>query len=411
MTTTTAAGPAHVPRHVVYVGAAGIAVVLAVIAARSFTAQDLEVYREAGRAVLDGHNPYTRVFDGVPYTYTPFSTLVLVPLALLSHAVGTIVITLVSLACYWFVMGRFVEAAWPDWDVEKRTQATGLVCLALLATESVSQTLGFGQINFILMAVVIADVARRKPSSWQGVVVGLATAFKLIPGIFIVYFLCTRRYRAAATAAASFAGTIAIGWLAMPSASYSYWLKGVGTDPRHIGGSAYLINESILGLFARPMGYVAAKPYWIAAAIPTLLIGMWVARALHDRVGEIAGITAAAVIGELTSPISWNHHWTWFVVPALLVGAEAWRRRSALLTAAVVVWSLPFYVAPYRFAPESNWSADHHTWWESALGSVYAAWALAALVIAAVWLRRTGRSGAAHGDVVDDQAGQVVTAR
>ena len=416
-TTAPAAAPARVPRQLVYLGAGGIAILLAVIAARSFTAQDLDVYRAAGRALLDGHNPYTHILGGtgVPYTYTPFSTLVFVPLALLSHTTGTIVITLVSLGCYWFVIGRFVEAALPEWDQTRRTEATALVCLALLATESVSQTLGFGQINFILMAVVVADVARRRPSAWQGIWVGFATAFKLIPGIFIVYLLCTRRFRAAATASAGFAATIAIGWIAMPAASHSYWLSGVGTDPRHIGGSAYLINESILGVFARPMGYVAARPYWIAAAIPTLLIGMWIARRMHDHVGEIAGITVAAVIGELTSPISWNHHWTWFVVPALFVGAEAWRRRSHALAIAVVVWSLPFYLAPYRLAPEANWSVDHHTWWESMLGSVYAAWALTALVIAAIWLRRrdrgADRSGAAHRHVVDDQARQVVTTR
>ena len=42
----------------------------------------------------------------------------------------------------------------------------------------------------------------------------------------------------------------------------------------------------------------------------------------------------------------------------------------------------------YRFAPEANWSANHHTWWESVLGSAYAAWALAGLAVAVVWVRR-----------------------
>ena len=83
-----------------------------------------------------------------------------------------------------------------------------LIAVAGVATafaftlEPFRQTLSFGQINIYLGLLVLVDllVLGRRGSKWTGIGIGLATAIKLTPGIFIIYLLVVGRWRAAITA-------------------------------------------------------------------------------------------------------------------------------------------------------------------------------------------------------------------
>ena len=96
------------------------------------------------------------------------------------------------------------------WRTGGRLGATlGLGAVALWL-EPVRQTLSFGQVNLLLMLLIVADLCLPDSRWWKGVGVGLAAGFKLTPLIFIPYLLLTRRFRAAAVAPAIFALTIAV---------------------------------------------------------------------------------------------------------------------------------------------------------------------------------------------------------
>ena len=58
----------------------------------------------------------------------------------------------------------------------------------------------FGQVDAVLAALAVADCAAVKPRWPRGALVGLATAVKLVPGVFIVYLWVSGRRRAARTA-------------------------------------------------------------------------------------------------------------------------------------------------------------------------------------------------------------------
>jgi len=51
----------------------------------------------------------------------------------------------------------------------------------------------------------LLDCCVRRPRWPRGALIGLATAIKLVPGVFIVYLLITGRRRAAAVSVATFA--------------------------------------------------------------------------------------------------------------------------------------------------------------------------------------------------------------
>ena len=69
-------------------------------------------------------------------------------------------------------------------------------------------TLSYGQVDILLAAAVLYDLTLPDSSRRKGAAIGLAAGIKLTPAIFVAYLLMTRRYQAAATAAAVFAATI-----------------------------------------------------------------------------------------------------------------------------------------------------------------------------------------------------------
>jgi len=318
--------------------------------------------------------------------------------------------TLASLVGLWFVVGRAVAEVWPGLTADRRRLAVLATCALAVVSVPVSWTLAYGQINLILLAMVVGDVTRRRSSRWQGVWIGIATAFKLTPGIFVVYLLVTRRFRAAATAAGSFAATVVVGWIVMPAGSRSFWLDGIGTDPRN-NSPTYLSNTSLLGTIGRWIGYGEARPAWIVLAVPVLIAGSMLAVRVQRRVGDVAGLTTMAFVGALVSPITWTHHLVWFVVPMLWLVRAAIERGDRRARWAVVAWTLPFVASPLWLVDRSRWPAPAFTGWEAAVGTTYTAMIVIGMLATARWLRRPATSGAGHRDVADDEAGEVVAAR
>src|SRR5262249_60559062 len=127
----------------------------------------------------------------------------------------------------------------------------GWVCAvrarALLPGPAAS-TLRLGEVSLIGAGLAGADLLRRHDGHWaQGIATGLAAGIKLTPLIFVAYLLVTRRVRAAATAAAAFAVTIALGAVLLPSPSRVFWLDGVFYDQNRIGDPANRSDQALSG--------------------------------------------------------------------------------------------------------------------------------------------------------------------
>lgn len=309
---------------------------------------DLKIYFHAVRWWAGGHPLYDfsqpdPIQGSLGFTYPPFAAVLMYPMAWLSLG-SVIAINWVAgsaalvITTAWLVRPVAVRHHWPVWFA---------VCLAVPLTavlEPIRENATFGQIDLYLALMVLADLLllapRRHPLT--GIGIGLATAIKLTPGIFIGYLLVTRRYRAAATAAGATAAATAIAAAITPTASWRYWTDLLWQTSR-IGHLAELGNQSLLGMLSRllhedPAGTAA----WLAVIIPIGGYGLWRAARAARRGDELAGLTLAGLVGALVSPVSWQHHLYWFV-PALvvLVDAAASRgRRGRLWYAglAAVVW-------------------------------------------------------------------------
>ena len=310
------------------------------------TLVDLAVYRAGAGAVLDGRSLYDAHPPGsiLPFTYPPFAAIALVPLAWLPQKPAEALFTLASLLALVRVCavlltvsgrGRFGGA--------RPAQLLVVYVVAALCSEPVARNLAYGQVNLILMWLVVEDVlglGARTPRT-QGLLVGIAAGIKLVPASFALLFLVVGRVRAAVLAGAAFLATVAAGFLLQPSASHEYW-TGLLFDPSRVGDIGAVVNQSLLGLLTRTLPDGLVRASWIVLALATFALCLTLARWYWRRGLRVVALALVATAGLLCSPISWSHHWVWFVV---LLGAcgQLWSLRrvrvlAALLVAAPLSW-------------------------------------------------------------------------
>jgi alpha-1,2-mannosyltransferase len=284
---------------------------------------DLMVYRSAMRWWADGHPLYEYSQpdpwqDHLGFTYPPVGAFLLRPLAHLDKSASITVYITMAVVC-------LAASVW--WLTRAVARRQGWSRLALFAVAvPVTAGLGavwigfdFGQINPLLWALIVFDLAVLAPrrSRFLGIGIGLATAIKLVPGLFIVYLLLSRRVRAAVVAAATAALATLLAHVAAPADSAHYWTKTLWGG-EGVGNLWFFTNQSISGVLAR---IYQPDPYptwlWLALCLPVAVYGLWRARRAALAGDELTGMALAGFVASLISPVTWVHHIFWWV-PALL---------------------------------------------------------------------------------------------
>lgn len=369
----------------------GLAVVLAFLAAavaviiyqhNSGWMYDAKVYRTGGTAALQGQDLY-RKFPPPAFTYTPFAALLFIPLSYLSTNGLGLLWTALSILCLeasvWLCLGR----PWLDHD-RPRLALCAAACALVIWLDPISLTLLLGQVNLILMLVVLADLLSPDTSRLKGLGVGVAAGIKLLPAFFILYLVLTRRLRAAAVAVAGFAATAAIGFAVLPTDAIRYW-AGVVLDTSRVGDPQNVRSQSLRSVLVRWAHTTQGiEPWWIllsaALAIAALLLAVWA----HRRGEELLAICVCAAATLLISPITWQHHWVWMVPILLWLVQRAWQARSWLIWGVAGVFAIEFLARPYQWAIPVDRVADLHlNALQLAQSSTYAATAVLFLALAA----------------------------
>jgi alpha-1,2-mannosyltransferase len=317
---------------------------------------DLGVYRAGGALVHHGGaGLYDQGFGPVhlPFLYPPFAAATFAVASVLSESTFKLAFTTASVVA--LVVSVWVAFGMLGWRANApRVAATGVVSAVALWLEPVQQTLLFGQVNLILMALVLIDLSRRDSRPTKGVLVGLATAFKLTPGIFIAYLAATGRRRPAVVALATFAATVAATWAVLPAESHRYWLGGAVFVGNKVG-VVYMANQSLRAMLERLVGENAlATALWLVSALTVFAVGLLAARSIKRR-QELGAVLLVALVGLLVSPISWTHHYVW-VAPALCLCVHAIVRagdavRRAQLAAATVAGAVLLFAWFTRLDP------------------------------------------------------------
>jgi alpha-1,2-mannosyltransferase len=353
---------------------------------------DLDVYRIGGQTWLHGGDLYgslppTRPGLRLPFSYPPIAAVLLAPLSLLPMMAAGTLLSLATIALTAVVLRLFLVAAWPVARPSWRT--VGWLLPAALLLEPVRNTINYGQVNVLLMALVAADCLVRDPRWPRGALVGLAAAVKLTPAAFVLFFLLRRDYRAARTAALSFCVTTAAGFLLAWRDSVRYWTSDV-FQPGRPGSPHYAANQSIQAVLARAgldPHTAAGLAVWLLLSAVTVLLAWRGMRHAVDRGRDAWAVSLNAFAALLVSPISWSHHWVWgetamLVLACLGLQEPRGARRRALLVLAAAGAAV-FAAAPQWRLPLGGDRELHWAVWEQLAGSSYVLLAVAVLVVSA----------------------------
>ncbi|MGV9455876.1 glycosyltransferase 87 family protein, partial [Streptomyces sp. NPDC003635] len=358
---------------------------------------DLRVYHGTVDSwVHHGGRIYDYLVPGTTYgfTYPPFAAVAMLPMALLGLPAAIAVALLLNLAALAVVLRILAGRDWRRYG----WFGVALGACALALFEPLRDTFSFGQVNILLLALVLTDawLLATGRERRAGVGIGLAAAIKLTPAVFIGLLLLSRRWRAAGVATAvALAATALAAWVT-PGASRFYWTEALW-DTTRIGRLEYVSNQSLQGVLAR-LGETG-RPLWAVAVLLVLCVWAWrTSRAV--AVGEwIAAFALTGLTACLISPITWVHHLVW-LLPAFAVLLRAGHPRVAgalyavLCTSVVWLWfdnssgidgflGSNVYVwitlgllltMAGRVSDWSNASRSSSTWVDSALRGRNAAW-------------------------------------
>src|SRR5215472_4819114 len=294
---------------------------------------DFHVYRYASVLAIHGSDIYAGNLTGpglgghgLPFTYPPFALLALLPTALASWSTAYHV---------WGLAAAFA-LAWTENAVAVRViplgsgtrRAAVLACALTLTAASTMMVneISMGQVNSLLMLACLADLLRPRHGRLArlippGTLVGVATAIKLTPGLFICYFVVTRQWRLARNSALAAAACMLAAAAVYPAMSEQFLTSVIWHLPHLVAfGHSFSSsgNNSVQGILAAigPWTSPLRTPSSFAAAA----LGLWAARACHRLGHELEAWLITGITAQLVSPVSWIHHWIW-LAPAVLLAA------------------------------------------------------------------------------------------
>ena len=388
--------------------AGAIAVVVALVVLYSAyipLMNDFEVYFYGGSRVLQtgetGVNELYATRDGLPFTYPPFAALLFAALASLGQGAASLVFITTALlgavivsawlARHYFRLGRWRDAV-ADWRFRSVALA-GTAAILLLGPWR--DTFDFGQINIILMGLILADFALHGKVGageirWPaGLLIGIAAGIKLTPLAFGLYFLVRRDFKALGWMAAGFFGSIALAWALLPTASVTFWTK-ILPDTGRIGGPAYMDNLSVKGLLLH-LGLPdsgSTSVLWLLISLTLAAVAALVIKWAVAADENFVAVSATALLMLLISPVSWSHHWVWMAVALPCMGFAIHRVPSRDGKMRLAGWiivafsAVAFYLTPKYLsvmAGAHEWGKDPQTQWQLIVASLGVVCAIAML--------------------------------
>ncbi|MFD0360612.1 glycosyltransferase 87 family protein [Nocardia sp. GCM10030253] len=313
---------------------------------------DVHVYRDGAYRILHGLPLYTEpTVAGLLYTYTPFSTIAFIPIDMVPWTYVTNTWLVVNLGVLfanvlmaWRILGYRLSA--------RLVSISALLALTCVFIEPVRTTLYYGQINLVLMLLVLWDFSRPDHARLRGLGVGLAGGIKLVPIYFVAQFITLRQWRSAVTASAVFAASIGLTWIVLPTDSQQYWTSTFFQSNR-IAVDINPANQSIRGAIAHLTGQAAPVWLWLLIAGIVAGISLAVTAGLHEHGERLLAVTLSGLTACAISPFSWGHHWVWFVPLLVYLVHKAqstprWWIAAAALFLSIGAWAY-------------HWSADFVT--------------------------------------------------
>ncbi len=351
---------------------------------------DLTIYLDAAQAVTEGRSPMG-VLD---YIYLPCMAVMIAPLGWLPMALSALLWQLASFAAILWIVFTLASLL----DPERKRPWLRLVLIAI-PYRLIQSNLGYGQANAFTLAAILLCVRLCLQGRDQraGLVLGVAAAFKVLPGFLLILFLIRGRTKLCALAGslwfalAWLAPALALGWHGGVQANLDWFHQVV--QPYLLGGHAllesrpFLPGQSIVAaiyhllvdtpissnapdLRANFVNWNPDSVHWIVRALTAthLLLFLWVSlriRCNKQTYTLLTNLALALCTAVLVTPIAHKAHMIWTLpgIGVLLVGY--FRDRSTLAIFCLVPFTLlvGFTTSAIVGSDAARWLTGHGVIW------------------------------------------------
>jgi hypothetical protein len=304
-------------------------------------------------------------YGAPPYVQTPLWAWSLQPLCThMRYGVFKVIFLVLTalglIAMIWLVAGHWTPRLfYPGW--------VALLCVGLYPTETFQYSMHLVQthILFVLLTVAALIIAKRHPLE-AGMLLALAAAVKITPGLLFFYWAVTRQWKAAFSFVAASLALVgitvaAVGpglfvtylhslsqnshvlLVAFNNQSFAAWREG-----QHMPASELMIWH----ILRMPVRMKLAS---LLASVLVTLVGGWMdRRASFVRPGAPPyGAIFALVGGTVFATIAWSHYYILLVVPVMMMLDAAFAdgrtlKSKTLIALSLAVLALNLYPLSYR---------------------------------------------------------------
>ena len=209
---------------------------------------------------------------------------------------------------------------------------------------SVRDCLGWGQTSTFIMFAVLLDWLLIRGKA-QGVLLGLMTALKLYPAIFILVWLLRRQWQAAFTALATFTVITMSAVILWPASASTYFSKVLfgGNELKHfLNNNAPISSSSFSSMFNRTPFHPGefGSVGQLVASLIVVILGLYAAQNLWKHSYEFSSAVVLLVTSIIGAPVAWDHYFTYapiLIFVVLEVGMKSWTARAAVLNIIILI--------------------------------------------------------------------------
>lgn len=350
---------------------------------------DTSIYYGALTSWMQGGSLYSWVLSEkiqLGFTYTPFAALVMSPLTLFSTAESATLFMMGANFVFLALLVIFTLRSTGHRGLTSEITFAFLLFPLMYSLEPISRTFYFGQIDMFLLNLMLLDVAVLRNTKFFGMGTALAAAIKVIPAIFILYFVVRKDWASTIRFVATGLASVILSFALMPQETWQYFTQTLYQTDR-VGKPRGNGNYSLLAFFSRLNPDHPAKIIWgVVLLIILVFVVIAVLRTAHTS-AEIFGYLAVGFLGVIASPISWQHHWVW-CVPALLAVAITAFRTHSTTAFALLISGYAIYAIPYQqLFGDADWVASIWPWPFASLGSLPMLWS----VFFIIWVALSGK--------------------
>jgi alpha-1,2-mannosyltransferase len=251
----------------------------------------------------------------------PFFTLLLLPLHFFNYARAYQVWNMFTTA--FFLLGPYLALRpFPQWH----KYTLPIITLFALYLPN-SANLAYGQITSILLVILTAAwlLSRKNKDISAGVCIGLACAIKLFCGLFLIYFLCLKRFRLISSSLITIFMTSVVALWVFGFQAYVAYHTMLNT----INWYAASWNVSFFGFFTRLFSNVEhnvplviaphlVNIFTVLCSIPLVIYLAWIWKKWGAQKFDI-GFSLVLVSMLLLSPLGWTYYFPLLIIPYLVL--------------------------------------------------------------------------------------------